>query len=74
MQDQISEMQERLQMQEDDNGDIAKKIETQREVITKREEEIDDLRGKIEHGSGHGEDLRHVLDKLALEEKLLIEE
>ncbi len=39
-----------------------------------REEEIEDLRNRIQERADQGQDLRHVLDELALEQKLLVEE
>ncbi len=60
--------------QEFDNDGLAQKIATQRETITQREEEIEELRNKIQDRADQGQDLRHVLDELAIEHKLLVEE
>lgn len=55
-------MQDRLSNQIDDNDGLLQKIETQREVITQREQEIEELRDQIERKADEGADLRHVLD------------
>ena len=53
---------------------MGEKVSTQRQNITRREGEITELRDKITGRAGKGDDLRGVLDRLAMEQRRLNEE
>ncbi len=57
-----------------ENEDLEEKISTQRMAITKRDDEISELRDKITFRARKSDDLRGVLDKQAMQQKILIEE
>ena len=71
---QIKQNEAILNSQCEDNEDMQEKISTQRETITRRDNEIIDLRDRINYSSNQAEELRKLLDRLAMQKKILAEE